>query len=134
MFHSGCVVQCNKYQGVGHVSSRRIQTTLGDRTKALCANIIVFYAALFLASKNLLPTGGLESVWFLSGLALWFLALLSAPWFVPPKDALANALGAMAILVTADLGADGSLRPHLEAVRWLAVTYCAVIMVSSVVA
>jgi uncharacterized protein len=116
------------------VAANRLQTTLGDRTKALCADILVFYICLYAASGNLLPTGGLESVWFLSGLALWFLALLSAPWFVPPKDALANALGAMAILVTADLGGVGNLKPHLEVVRWIAVFYCVVIMVSSVVA
>jgi uncharacterized protein len=116
------------------VAASRLQTTLGDRTKALCANIAVFYASLYAASGNLLPTGGLESVWFLSGLALWFLALLSAPWFVPPKDALANALGAMAILVTADLGGVGTLKHHLEIVRWIAVAYCAATMVGSVVA
>lgn len=116
------------------MAENRLHTTLADRTKALCVNIVVFYASLYAASGNLLPTGGLESVWFLSGLALWFLALLSAPWFVPPKDALANALGAMAILVTADLGAVGGLKPHLEVVRWVAVFYCAVIMVSSVLA
>jgi hypothetical protein len=116
------------------VAASRLQTTLGDRTKALCANILIFYICLYAVSGNLLPTGGLESVWFLSGLALWFLALLSAPWFVPPKDALANALGAMAILVTADLGGVGNLKTHLEVVRWVAVFYCVVIMVSSVVA
>jgi uncharacterized protein len=116
------------------VAASRLQTTLGDRTKALCANIVVFYASLYAASGNLLPTGGLESVWFLSGLALWFLALLSAPWFVPPKDALANALGAMAILVTADLGGVGTLKHHLEIVRWIAVAYCAATMVGSVIA
>lgn len=116
------------------MAATRLQTTLGDRTKALTANIIVFYVCLYAASGNLLPTGGLESVWFLSGLALWFLALLSAPWFVPPKDALANALGAMTILVTAELGGTGSLKAHLEAVRWVAVLYCLIIMTSSVVA
>lgn len=112
----------------------RLQTTLGDRTKALCANIVVFYASLYAASGNLLPTGGLESVWFLSGLALWFLALLSAPWFVPPKDALANALTAMAILITADLSGVGALKHHLEIVRWIAVAYCGATMVGSVFA
>lgn len=112
----------------------RLQTSLADRTKALCANILVFYIALYAASGNLLPTGGLESVWFLSGLALWFLALLSAPWFVPPKDALSNAIAAMAILVTADLTGVGALRHHLEALRWAAVGYCLIIMVSAVFA
>jgi len=116
------------------VADNRLHTTLADRTKALCSNIVVFYVSLYFASGNLLPTGGLESVWFLSGLALWFLALLSAPWFVPPKDALANALGAMAILVTIDLGGVGSLKMHLEWVRWIAVTYCAVTMVGAVIA
>jgi hypothetical protein len=114
--------------------SSRVQTSLADRTTALCANIVVFYIALYAASGNLLPTGGLESVWFLSGLALWFLALLSAPWFVPPKDALSNAIGAMAILVTADLTAVGALRFHLEALRWVAVVYCLIIMVSAIFA
>jgi uncharacterized protein len=116
------------------VAASRLQTTLGDRTKALCANIVVFYAALYFASGHLLPTGGLESVWFLSGLALWFLALLSAPWFVPPKDALANALTAMAILVTLDLSGVGDLKLHLGVVRWVAVAYCVATMVGSVVA
>jgi len=116
------------------VAASRLQTTLGDRTKALCANIVVFYAALYFASGHLLPTGGLESVWFLSGLALWFLALLSAPWFVPPKDALANALTTMAILVTLDLSSVGDLKLHLGVVRWVAVAYCAGTMIGSVVA
>jgi hypothetical protein len=114
--------------------SSRLQTSLADRTKALCANIVIFYIALYAASGNLLPTGGLESVWFLSGVALWLLALLSAPWFVPPKDALSNAITAMAILVTADLTGAGSLRLHLEVFRWMAATYCVIIMVSAIFA
>jgi uncharacterized protein len=116
------------------VAVSRLQTTLGDRTKALGVNIVVFYASLYFASGHLLPTGGLESVWFLSGLALWFLGLLSAPWFVPPKDALANALTAMAILVTLDLSGVGDLKPHLGVVRWVAVAYCVATMIGSVVA
>ncbi|OCK59854.1 DUF87 domain-containing protein [Bradyrhizobium sp. LMTR 3] len=114
--------------------SGRLQTSLADRTKALCANIVLFYIGLYVASGNVLPTGGLESVWFLSGLALWFLALLSAPWFVPPKDALSNSIGAMAILVTADLAAVGGLKPHLEALRWVGVFYCTLVMIGAVAA
>ncbi|MEY9238044.1 uncharacterized membrane protein YozB (DUF420 family) [Bradyrhizobium japonicum] len=116
------------------MSTDRIQTTLADRALALAANVAVFYIGLYVASGNLLPTGGLESVWFLSGLALWFLALLSAPWFVPPKDALANAIGAMAILITADLGATGALKPHLEVMRWTAVICCLASMAGAMVA
>ena len=116
------------------MTTDRIQTTLADRAKALGANFTVFYIGLYAASGNFLPTGGLESVWFLSGMALWFLALLSAPWFVPPKDALANAIGAMAILITIDLGATGPLKSHLELMRWAAVAYCLASMVGATVA
>jgi uncharacterized protein len=116
------------------VAENRLQTTLADRTIALGANVAVFYICLYAVSGNWLPTGGLESVWFLCGLALWFFTLLSAPWFVPPKDALANAITAMAILVTADLTATGSLKLHLEILRWVSVVYCLIVLASSVYA
>src|SRR5437016_1940130 len=95
-----------------------------ERTKAVFANILIFYAALMWASGNLLPTGGVESVWFLSATALRFFSLLSAPYFVPLRDAIANAIAAACILVTADLTVAGALKKPLEIVRWLAVIYC----------
>jgi hypothetical protein len=84
--------------------------TLADRVKILLGNIVIFYVAFIFATGRWLPTGGLESVWLLSALALWFLSLLSAPWFVPPRDALANAIGAVCILVTIDLDAVAKFR------------------------
>jgi hypothetical protein len=95
--------------------------TLADRTIALIVNTAIFYLAYSVATQRWLPTGGLESVWLLSALALWFLSLLSAPWFVPPRDALPNGIGALCILITLELDAVPKFRAELELIRWFAV-------------
>lgn len=106
------------------MASREAFQPLAQRTTILIANIVVFYAAFFLASGRLLPTGGLESVWLLSAAALWFLTLLSSPWFLPPRDSLTNAVGAVSILVTIDLASVPQFQFELNALRWVGVAYC----------
>jgi hypothetical protein len=98
--------------------------TLRERAVTLLINLAVFYAAFLAATGLLLPTGSLESVWLISAFAMWFLNLLSAPWFLPPRDALANAITAAIILVTIDLSVAGQFRGELEAIRWIAFFYC----------
>jgi uncharacterized protein len=116
------------------MAHRELASSLAERAQALLANIVIFYVALVWASGNLLPTGGLESVWFLSAIALWFFGLLSAPFFVPPRDALANAITATCILVTADLAIAGNLQGPLNVVRWSAVTFDLVVTALSLAA
>ncbi len=98
--------------------------TLRERAVTLLINLAVFYAAFLAAAGRLLPTGGLESVWLISAFAMWFLNLLSAPWFLPPRDALANGITAAIILVTIDLSVAGQFRAELEAIRWGSLFYC----------
>lgn len=98
--------------------------TLRERTVVLLINVISLYVAFALATGRLLPTGGLESVWLLSAFALWFLSLLSAPWFVPPRDALVNGIAAVAILITIDLAPVPQFRVELDILRWAAVLCC----------
>ena len=100
----------------------------------LSANVAVFYIAFVLASSHFLPTGGLESVWLLCATALWFLTLLSAPWFLPPRDSLANAIGAASILVTVDLTAVGNFSSELNLLRWITVAYCLGVILISLIA
>jgi len=116
------------------MADKREFPTLADRVKALLLNAAVYYAAFIWASGLWLPTGGLESVWLLSGLSMWLLSLLSAPWFVPPRDALANGIAALCILVTADLGAVPAFRTELNAFRWIFVGYCAIVMAIAITA
>ncbi len=115
------------------MSVQKDYLSLSFRVGVLLANSILFYAVFVIVSGKGLPTGGLESVWFLSGLALWLLALLSSPWFVPPRDALANAIGAICILVTIELGEAINFRTGLEILRWGAVTFCAALIVTSLI-
>ena len=97
---------------------------LRERALTLLVNLTVFYAAFFAATGRLLPTGNLESVWLISAYAMWILNLLSAPWFLPPRDALANAITAAIVLVTLDLSMVGQFRAELGAIRWITLLYC----------
>jgi uncharacterized protein len=116
------------------MSDRRDFPTLADRAKALLANSAIFYAVFVAATCHWLLTGGLESVWLLSALSLWLFSLLSAPWFVPPRDALVNGIVALCILVTADFNAIPSFRFELNAFRWLFVGYCIVMIATALTA
>ena len=105
---------------------------LGERTTVLLVNFSIFYFAFVATSDLWLPTGGLESVWLLCAAALWLLNLLSAPWFMPPRDALANAITAGAILITMEIAATLQFSRELETLRWIAVFYCCSIVILSI--
>jgi hypothetical protein len=106
------------------MASRDSFPPLRERTITLLLNLATFYVAFVLATGRALPTGGIESVWLITAIAMWFLSLLSAPWFMPPRDALANAIAAAVILLTLDLSPVPQFRPDLNAIRWIAVLYC----------
>ncbi len=100
----------------------------------LLINLAIFWVAFGFATGRPLPTGGLESVWLLSAAALWLLTLLSSPWFLPPRDSLANAIGVVTILVTIDLTPATQFHWQLEAIRWAGVVYGLAIVVLSLAA
>jgi hypothetical protein len=110
------------------MAESRTFATLADRTTALLVNTAIFYLVFVVAANRWLPTGGLESVWLLSAFALWFLTLVSAPWFVPPKDAITNGIGALCILVTSEFDAVQKFKSELVTLRWIAVAYCLVVI------
>lgn len=69
-----------------------------------------------------MPTGGVETVWLVCAISYWFLGLLSAPWFVPPRDAIISAVGALLVLVPMDLSDVTQFVGELETTRfWLIV-------------
>jgi len=107
---------------------------LGERTLVLLLNAAIFYGVFIIATGRGLPTGGLESVWLFSAIALWFLTLLSSPWFLPPRDSVANAVGALSILVTLDLTGVPHFQSQLDILRWIAVAYSVGVVVLSLAA
>jgi len=108
--------------------------TLRERTVVLLINVVIFYGIFFATTGRLQPTGGIESVWLLSAVALWFLSLLSAPWFVPPRDVLVNGVAAVAILVAIDISPAPQFQSELEIIRWTAAAYCAAVSIFALVA
>jgi len=70
------------------------------------------------ASTTWRPTGGGEWLWWMSGLALYVVSTLSAPFFVRPRDSLANALVSAPMLFTVDLSPVLQFRQELEIFRW----------------
>jgi uncharacterized protein len=107
---------------------------LKERMVVLLANSLLAYVIFVFSAGFWLPTGGLESVWLLSALSFWFLALLSAPWFVPPRDGVVNGVGALLILITMDLSQLPMLRSELEIFRWLSALFAASVVVLALVA
>jgi uncharacterized protein len=116
------------------MGDKRDYPTLADRAAALLINAAIFYAAFVAANQEWSPTGGLESVWLLSGLSLWLLSLLSAPWFIPPRDALANGIVSACMLVTADLSAIANFQAELNLFRWIFVAYAIALIATALVA
>jgi len=107
---------------------------LQERALALLLNGVLAYALFVSVSGRWLPSSGLESAWIVAALSLWFLTLLSAPWFVPPRDALVNSIGAFLILVTIDLPAATAFRAELNFMRWGGAMFCVVVMASAITA
>lgn len=106
------------------MTTSKIALPITDRTRILFVNIFAAWLLFAFFSKELIPTGGLESVWLLSAIAFWFLALLSSPWFQPPKDILINAIAVASILVTVDLSSVNLFKAELEVIRWAFVAWC----------
>ncbi len=79
-------------------------------------------------------TGGLESIWFISALSLWFLTLLSAPWFVPPRDAIVTTVATLILLLTMDLTSVPGFKQELQAMSVAAIVFSLLVMSAALVA
>lgn len=97
---------------------------LHHRVIVLALNVAAFYAAYALATGRLALGSGIDTVWLLCGFALWFFTLLSSPWFIPPRDALANAVTAGLVILTVEIPNTVSFRSQLEILRWAGVAVC----------
>ncbi len=105
-----------------------------ERLLAVLTNVVVAYGVFVWATGFYLPTGGMESIWLMSALSLWFLALLSAPWFIPPRDAIMSAVGAILVLTTMEMSSVQQFGPQLERIRWWTVFYSVAVMFFAVLA
>lgn len=98
--------------------SSRDYLTLPQRLVCLGVYAAALYVVAALVLGSWKPSGGGEWVWWMSAVALYLFNTLSAPFFVKPRDALANAVACALMLFTLDLSALPSLGAELNVFRW----------------
>lgn len=72
------------------------------RVVALAINVGIAWVLYFAATGIFFPTGSGASVWLLATMAYWLLRLVSAPFFLPPRDSLTTAISLILLLAPLD--------------------------------
>lgn len=106
--------------------------SLKERTFVLLTNSAVAFFVYWWATGSLMPTGGVETVWLVCAISYWFLGLLSAPWFVPPRDAVISAVGALLVLVPMDISSAALFVGELEQTRKWLIGFSVVVVVLAI--
>jgi hypothetical protein len=105
-----------------------------ERLLALAIYAVVLVLLCRMVTGKWFPEESGQKLWLVSGLGLWFFALISAPWFRPPRDSLANAVSAALLLTLLDFRGVPSLAIELSAFRWVAVALAILTSLAAVVA
>lgn len=72
------------------------------RIIVLAINVSVAWMIYYFATGGFFPTGSGASVWLLAAMAYWLLHLVSAPFFLPPRDSLTTAISLVLLLAPLD--------------------------------
>lgn len=99
------------------------------RFVAFAINVAIFYGTYVWVTGHWHLTGGGETLWFVSALGLWSLALISAPWYRPPRDALTAAVGVLVALFTLDLSTASNLTHVVLPAATIILTYAFLVAV-----
>lgn len=108
--------------------------TQKQRLAAVVLNVGLFLLLSHFVTGEWIPSASTKRLWFLSGLGLFFLTMLSAPWFRPPRNALVNGVTSALLLSSLDLSAIAKMQTELNVFRWSVVGIAAVVCVSSIMA
>lgn len=89
-----------------------------QRTIALVVNVVLALVVHRCVSGGWAINGSTRDAWLIGILAYWVLSLVSSPFFAPPKDALANGIGACIALITIEIGRSAQAFTLLESLKW----------------
>lgn len=106
----------------------------GARFGVFVANVAFAWTVFFLATGTIVPSGSGASVWFLAITAYWLLKLVSAPYFLPPRDVLAMSVGTILLVAPIDFHGVGSIKWYLQWIAGLTVALSVVVAVSAAIA
>lgn len=109
------------------------QLKLSERLLVLTINVIVFLILNWWLSGLPLPGLGIENLWLVSAVSLWFLSLITSPWFLPPRDALAASVTGFIVAVTLDFSATW-FSQELNAARLFVLCFSILLIIVSCVA
>jgi len=110
------------------------QLTLKQRLLALSGYVLILVLLSGSVTGIWIPTGGGKSLWFFSAIGLFFFTHLSSPFFVPPRDSLANSLTSALLLATTDLGLIALLKHELDVFRWASFSITILVALSALIA
>jgi hypothetical protein len=100
--------------------------------------VILYFLVLELTSGFVtgiwVPAEGGRSLWFYSAIGLYFFTHLTSPYFIAPRDALANSATSALLLATTSLTATGVLQYGLERFRWFSFFVVTLAALSALVA
>ena len=106
--------------------------------KQRLVSIFLYLAAITLVSSLItntwFPTEGGKSLWFFGAIGLFFFTRLSSPFFVAPRDSLANSATAALLLATIDLSSITFFQDEIDLFRWIAVGYATFVSLTAVIA
>jgi uncharacterized protein len=92
-----------------------------ERLLALSLYVALLFIINTIVTGETFPTSSGRRLWILSAIGFWVFTLISAPWFRPPRDSLANAISAGLLMSLLDLNDIDVLREPLNTLRWCAV-------------
>ncbi len=104
------------------------------RLLALALYVFLLMLASWIVTDEVFPAESGRRLWLLSGIALWFFSLLSAPWFRPPRNSLTNAVSAVLMMCFIDFNGVASLERELSLFRWFAVGVSVMVSAAAIVA
>ena len=105
-----------------------------QRLLALVLYIVLLFAISLAVTGTVFPTSAGQRLWVLSAIGMWFFSLISAPWFRPPRDSLANCVAAALLMSLLDFQGVILLRAPLDIFRWIAVAIAVITATLAVVA
>jgi hypothetical protein len=112
----------------------RTVLTLKQRLVSLFFYLAALAILSALITNTWFPTEGGKSLWFFGAIGLIFFTRLSSPFFVAPRDSLANCAAAALLLATIDLSSVSFFQDEIDLFRWIAVGYAIFVCFTSIIA
>lgn len=104
------------------------------RVTTFIINVLFFWVIYFITTNSLIPSGSGESVWYISVIAYWILALVAAPFFSPPKDSLGTAISILLLLIPLDLSKIPDFAFQIRSLNYLAIALSIIVMSAALIA